>query len=114
MKFKLSSYITFSGIKYVVELMNKKDTQWVIYQDDKPKFFVDFFYFERESNVMMNSLVLCGKKSIEEVLELINDRNNVHLSVRVITKLGIKRKLNSKIIELDLQPLPEEWLDYSL
>lgn len=114
MKFKLSTYRTFSGTKQVVELIKKKDTQWVIYQDDKPKFFVDFFDLEEESNAMMNSLVLCGKRSIEEVLELINKRNNINLSVPKITKLGLKKKLKSESIELNLEFLPEEWLDYSL
>ncbi|SDS50431.1 hypothetical protein SAMN05216503_3272 [Polaribacter sp. KT25b] len=114
MKFKLSTYRTFSGTKQVVELIKKKDTQWVIYQDDKPKFFVDFFDLEKESNAMMNSLVLCGKRSIEEVLELINKRNNINLSIPKITKLGLKKKLKSESIELNLESLPEEWLDYSL
>lgn len=114
MKFKLSTYRTFSGTKEVVEIIKKKDTQWVIYEDDKPKYFVDFFDLDNESNSMMNSLVLCGKKSIEEVLELINKRNNINLSIPVITKLGLKKKLKSESIELNLDALPEKWLDYSL
>ena len=63
---------------------------------------------------MMNSLVLCGKRTIEEVLELINKRNNINLSILVISKLGIKKRLKSEVIELSLEPLPEKWLDYSL
>jgi hypothetical protein len=114
MKFKLSTYRTFSGTKEVVEIIIKKDTQWVIYEDNKPKYFVDFFDLEKESNAMMNSLVLCSKSTIEEVLELINKRNNVNLSIPVISKLGIKKSLKSEIIELFLEPLPESWLDYSL
>jgi len=114
MKFKLSTYRTFSGTKEVVEIIIKKDTQWVIYEDNKPKYFVDFFDLEKESNAMMNSLVLCSKSTIEEVLELINKRNNVNLSIPVISKLGIKKRLKSEIIELFLEPLPESWLDYSL
>tara|TARA_R110001592_G_scaffold63124_3_gene193305 strand:- start:2174 stop:2518 length:345 start_codon:yes stop_codon:yes gene_type:complete len=114
MKFKLSTYRTFSGSKEVVEIPNKKNTQWVIYEDDKPKFFVDFFDLETESNAMMNSLVLCSKRPIEEILELINKRNNINLSIPIISKLGIKKRLKSEIIELFLEPLPEKWLDYSL
>jgi hypothetical protein len=114
MKLELSTYRTFSGKKDIVEIPNKKDTQWLIYEDDKPKFFVDFFDLETESNVVMNSLVLCSKRPIEEILELINKRNNINLSIPVITKLGVKKKLKTKIIELSLEPLPEEWLDYSL
>ncbi len=114
MKLKLSTYRTFSGTKNIVEVLKKKETQWVIYEDNKPKFFVDVFDLETESNAMMNSLVLCGKKSLKEVLELINKKNNINLSIPIISKIGIKKKLSSEIIELDLKPLPEEWLGYSL
>lgn len=103
MDFRVSTYRTFSGTKEIVEIVEKKQTQWVIYENNKPKFFVDFFYLEIESNVMMNSLVLCSKRSIEEVLELINKKNNIHLSIPRITKLGIK----TEIKELDFPPLPE-------
>lgn len=114
MKFKKSTYITFSGTKHIVEVLKKKDTQWIIYQDNTPKFFVDFFDLETESNAMMNSLVLCGKRSLDEVLNLINKKNNINLSVPKISKLGLKKKIKSEIIELNLQPLPEKWLSYSL
>jgi hypothetical protein len=113
MKFKISSYRTFSGRKNIVEVFKKKDTQWVIYENNKPKFFVDFFDLKTESNAMMNSLVLCGKRSLHEVLELINKKNNTNLSIPIISKLGIKKKLSCRVIELDLEPLPEEWLAYS-
>tara|TARA_R110001592_G_scaffold293882_1_gene563608 strand:- start:65 stop:409 length:345 start_codon:yes stop_codon:yes gene_type:complete len=114
LKLNKNTYRTFSGTKEIIEIPRKKETQWIIYEDDKPKFFVDFFDLEKESNAMMNSLVLCGKKTIEEVLELINKKNNINLSIPVITKLGIKKKLKSEKIELTLEPLPEKWLDYSL
>lgn len=109
-----NTYRTLSGIKEVIELPKKKATQWVVYQDNKPKFFVDFYDLEKESNAMMNSLVLCAQKSIEEVLSIVNKRNNVNLSVPKISRLGYKKKIKSKEIELNLEPLPEEWLSYSL
>jgi hypothetical protein len=113
MNFQISTYRTFSGIKEIVEIPRKKVTQWVIYQDNKPKFFVDFFDLEKESNSMMNSLVLCGKKSIEEVLELINKKNNIYLSIPKISKIGIQKKIKTESKELNLEALPEEWLAYS-
>ncbi|WP_223269104.1 MULTISPECIES: hypothetical protein [unclassified Polaribacter] len=63
---------------------------------------------------MMNSLVLCAKQPIREVLKALNKRNNINLSITKVSKLGIKKKLESKKIELDLKPLSEKWLDYSL
>ncbi len=109
-----TTYKTLSGTKEIVELKNKKDTQWIIYKDDKPSYFVDFYDLEKESNAMMNSLVLCAKRSIQETLELLNKRNNINLSIPKITRLGYKRVIKSEAIELNLEPLPEEWLAYSL
>lgn len=114
MNFRVSTYRTFSGTKEIVEILEKKQTQWVIYENNEPKFFVDFFNLDFESNVMMNSLVLCSKRSIEEVLELVNKRNNINLSIPRITKLGIKKRIKTEIREIDLAPLPEKWLSYSL
>jgi hypothetical protein len=114
MNFRISTYRTFSGIKEVVEIVEKKPTQWVIYENNKPKFYVDFFNLAIESNAMMNSLVLCGKRSIEEVLEILNKRNNIHLSIPIISKIGIKKRIKTEKKELYFPPLPEEWLSYSL
>ena len=109
-----NTYRTFSGIKKVMEIPKRKSTQWIIYQDNQPKFFVDLYDLSIESNAMMNSLVLCAKKSIRDVLEVINKKNNVNLSIPKISKLGIKQKLKSEPKNIDLKPLPEQWLAYSL
>ena len=109
-----STYRTFSGIREIIEVPKNNGAKWVIYQDDKPTFFVDLFDLSIESNSMMNSLVLCARKNIEDVLKLVNKRNNINLSIPKISSLIFKIKLKSEIMELDLVPLPEKWLDYSL
>jgi len=114
MTFLANTYRTLSGTKEIVVTLERKATQWVIYKDNKPAYFVDFYDLEKESNAMMNSLVLCTKRTIHEVLELINKRNNINLSVPVITRLGVKKIIKSRKVTLDLKPLPEEWLAYSL
>lgn len=114
MKVYLNTYRTLSKKKKVYEIPNKKETEWIVYQNGSPKFYVDLFDLTIESNSMMNSLVLCSKRTLEEVLELINKKNNVSLSIPRISKLGFKKKLKSEVIEINLKPLPEEWLAYSL
>lgn len=109
-----STYLTLSGVKEIIEAPNSKGYKWVIYLNNKPTFFVDLYDLSIESNSMMNSLVLCAKSRMEEVLKKINKRNNIHLSVPKISKLGIKKKLKSEPFDIKLKPLPEEWLDYSL
>ena len=109
-----TTYRTFSGIKKIAEIPRRKSSQYIIYQDNEPKFYVDLYDLSIESNAMMNSLVLCAKRSMRDVLRKINKRNNINLSIPIISKLGIHRKVKSEPKEIDLQPLPEEWLDYSL
>ncbi|MCL7762163.1 hypothetical protein MPF19_01960 [Polaribacter sp. Z014] len=114
MTFFANTYRTLSGTKEVIEIPGKKATQWIIYKDGKPAYFVDFYDLEIESNAMMNSLVLCTKRSIHEVLELINKKNNIKLSVPLISRLGYKKIIKTRKVELDLEPIPEEWLAYSM
>lgn len=114
MKVYLNTYRTFIQKKKVYEPLEAKDTQWIIYQNNVPKFYVDLFDLTVESNSMMNSLVLCSKRTLDDVLELLNKKNNINLSVPKISKLGFKKKVNSEVTELPLEPLPEEWLAYSL
>lgn len=114
MKLIETTYITFSSIKKVIEVPKGKPTQYIINQDDKPTFYVDLYDLSIEANAMMNSLVLCAKKPMKEVLKALNKKNNIHLSITKISKLSFKKKKTSKEIELNLKPLPEEWLAYSL
>ncbi|WP_299015248.1 hypothetical protein [uncultured Polaribacter sp.] len=111
---KKNTHSTLFGLKKVVELPIKKHHQWVIYKDNKPCYFVDFYDLEKESNAMMNSLVLCTQRTIQEVLDLINKRNNTNLSIPQISRLGLKKKIKSENTYLDLIPMPKVWLIYSL
>ncbi|WP_405610144.1 hypothetical protein [Polaribacter sp. Asnod1-A03] len=112
MKFKKNTYRTLSGTKEVVEIPKKKSSQWVIYQNDKPTYYVDFYDLKTESNLIMNNLVLCSGKSIREVLDLINKTNSTNLSIPKVSRLGFKKKISSEDIELSLDPIPEKWLSY--
>ena len=114
MKLIETTYRTFSGTKTVLEIPKRKPTQWIINLDNEPKFYVDLYDLSIESNAMMISLVLCAKKSIRDVLEVINERNNINLSITKVSKIGIKKKLNSVPKNINLEPLPEKWLAYSL
>ena len=114
MIFLETTYKTFGGIKKITTVRGKRDTQWVVYEDNKPAYFVDCFDLEKESNAMMNSLVLCTKRSIGQTLELINKKNNINLFMPKISGIFFKKKIKSELIELYLEPITEEWLAYSL
>ena len=93
MNFVTNTYITISGIKKVVEINKVKDHQKLIYQDNKPAYFVDFYDLQKESNAMMNILVLCSGNPINEVLKSINKRYNINLSMPIISRIGLQRKI---------------------
>ncbi|OSY88793.1 hypothetical protein WH52_03760 [Tenacibaculum holothuriorum] len=109
MTFKLTTYKTLTGTKKILELPRKKNTEAIIYQDDKPAFHVDCFDLQTESNLQMNSLVLAQKRNIVEVIEEIGKKNNVNLSIKEKPFLAIEKE--SKLTEVELPPLPEAWLN---
>lgn len=106
--YKLTTYRTFVGNKQIVELTDNAYGQWIIYQNKKPMFHIDCFDFENESNQILNRLLLAQQKTIQEVLNTINKKNDVKLSIEKAPLLEIK--VNSKIKELNLEPLPLEWV----
>ncbi|MBU3011179.1 hypothetical protein KO506_07175 [Polaribacter vadi] len=108
------TYRTLSGTKKVLKIPKRKSSQWIIYQDNKPKYYVDLYDLSNESNSMMNSLVLCAKRSMNEVLKMINKKHNINLSTKNFSSLAFAKKKESKVININLELLPEEWLDYSL
>lgn len=108
------TYRTLSGTKKILKIPRRKPSQWIIYQDNEPKFYVDLYDLSIEANAMMNSLVLCAKSTMKDVLKLINQKNNINLSTRKVSRLGFQKLKDSKVVNIKLEPLPEKWLAYSL
>lgn len=108
MKYKLTTYRTLTGTKDVLEIPKKKTGQWIIYQNDEPTYLVDCFDFKKESNLIMNNLILSERKTIDEVIKRIKKKNKVKLSLARPPIFEIEVKSEEK--ELELAPLPEEWI----
>lgn len=109
MRFKLTTYKTLNGTKQILELKRRKSTEAIVYKDNSPSFFVDCFDLQTESNVKMNSLVLCQQRKLDEVIKEIGEKNNVNLSVQKAPLLSIKK--DAEYTDMDLPPLPESWLN---
>ncbi|WGH74925.1 hypothetical protein P8625_12685 [Tenacibaculum tangerinum] len=109
MKFKLTTYKTLKGTKKILELKKRKNTEAIIYQDDKPSYYVNCFDLKTESNVIMNSLVLCQQRKMQEVIKEIGEKNNVNLSIQEAPFLAFEKSV--EYTEMDLPPLPESWLN---
>ena len=108
MKYKLTTYKTLTGNKQILELTEDAYGQWIIYQNKQPMFHVNCFDFESESNQILNSLLLSQQKSIADVIDSINRKNDIKLSIEKAPFLEIK--VDSTLKELNLEPLPIEWV----
>lgn len=109
MKYKLSKYKTLTGKKEILELTEDAYGQWIIYQNKKPMFHVNCFDFENESNQVLNSLLLTRQKSINEVLNTINKKNNTNLSIEKAR--FFEKQIDYEIKEFKLGPIPLEWVN---
>jgi hypothetical protein len=108
MKYKLTKYKTLTGNKEILELTEDAYGQWIIYQNKQPMYHINCFDFETESNQILNGMLLAQQKTIDEVLRIINKRNRTNLTIEKAPFIEIK--VDSTIKELELQPLPLEWV----
>ncbi len=109
MTFKLTTYKTLTGKREILETKQSKSTEAIVYKDNEPSFFVDCFDLATESNVEMNHLVLCQQRSMKTVIKEIGEKNNVNLSIKEAPLFTINK--TSVKTELELPPLPLEWLN---
>jgi len=108
MKYKLTRYKSIISNKLILELTKETYGQWVVYQNRNPKFHINCFDFENESNQVLNSLLLAQQKPIEEVLSRINKKENISLSIE--KPKFYERAVDSQIKGIELESLPLEWV----
>ena len=109
MKYKTTRYKTLMGVIEVLEFVDNDYGQWIVYQDKKPKFHINCFDFSSESNQLLNNWVLSKQRSIDQVLNIINRRNNINLTLKKTPLFVLKAE--SETTEISLKPLPLEWLN---
>jgi len=108
MIYKKTTYSSIVGKKEIVELANKKDGQWIIYNKKKPAYHVDCYDFFTESNLKLNDLIFDRRLSIDEIVKELNKKNNLELSV--VRPRFFETKKSYETVELNLEPLPLEWV----
>ena len=109
MKYRITTFKTLAGNLDFVDLGDHAYGEWVIYENKIPKFHVDCFRENSRSDSMIKELIESHDWTIEKIIDRIN--------VLEGRKLGFgKRPLieiedSSELRELDLGPLPVEWIE---
>ena len=69
-------------MKEVLEFVENDYGQWIVYQDNKPKFHIDCFDYSSESNRLLNDWIPSKQRSVDQVLNSINRRNHINLTLK--------------------------------
>ena len=81
--------------------------QWIIYDNEIPKYHVNIFDKGPSSEVLLN-LLETKNETIESAISKINKKENTKLSLGYRPTIEVIKK--SELVNLDLKPLPENWV----
>jgi len=107
MKYLQLSFYTLTGVKKIIDLGDFSWAEWIVYDNKVPKYHINL-YTELSSDMMINSIINKKENTIEGIIENINSRYGTKLSLITRPLIVIVKK--EELIELDLVPLPEEWV----
>ena len=111
MKYRVTTYKSFSGDRKIVELPDSTYGEWIIYEDNVPTYHIDCFREDSESDALIQNYLSIKDKnhSIERLLKQLRNTTGNKLSFRSIPFFS--KKVSSEIQELDLKPIPLSWLE---
>ena len=108
MSYRVSTYLTLSGKKELVELPDGAYGEWIVYQNQLPTYHIRCFDKQSESGKIIAELLSTGEESIESILEKMNTRRGIKLSLEGVPEPRIE--LKSELKELALKDFPRNWL----
>jgi len=108
-KYLQVSFQTLTGIKTFIDLGDFSYGEWIIYDNNLPKYHITITDTASNSNNVIKSLIGTGTENIGSILGRINSKNNTRLSLGERPIIEIIKK--EELIELDLPPLPDHWLE---
>jgi hypothetical protein len=90
-------------------LPDKSYGEWIIYQSGIPKYHVDLFNLEHASNRIIKDKIEIEKKSIEQIIKIIN--NDYKLNLHLARKNIFAIKTGSILKNIELKPVPVELIE---
>ncbi len=110
MKYRLNTYLTLKGRIQAASLPDAAYGEWIVNENNEPKYHVNIFNYESKSDCLIFAIMNESKPEIKDILIDINNRFKCDLTLPLKINLGIK--INSKLIDSELNPLPFEWIDH--
>ncbi|POY37969.1 hypothetical protein C3K47_05445 [Solitalea longa] len=107
MKYRQVTYLTFCGFRKIIELPDSAYGEWIIYHNNTPKFYISCFS-QNESDIVIKNLLDKSSETIESIIKRINHNLGIKLSFGNNPLIHIE--VQTEIIELDLIPLPIDWI----
>ena len=105
--YRVITYYSIKGLIDFVDLGDISYDQWIIYDDGIPKYHVNMFDKNTTSIALLN-LFESRKETIESIISKISTKENIKLSLGY--KPTIKLIKKSELVNLDLKPIPENWV----
>lgn len=108
-KYLVVKYYTFTGIKSLIDLGDFSYGEWIIYEGGIAKYHVDVMDQNDKSNIIINSLMNKYNETIDSIIKKINLKHNKKLLLE--SRCLIEFVKESILIDLNLEPLPEHWVE---
>jgi hypothetical protein len=109
--YQTTTFQTEAGTFDFIELGNHVYGEWIIYEKDIPKFHINVFGRNTDSDRLIKQLMETENESIEEIIKTINLNLNLSLS------FGKRPKkewiVETKLKAFELKPLPMQWFSTS-
>lgn len=108
MKYLKTTYKTITGKADVIDIGDYTYGEWIIYENEKPRFHINCFRENSESDILIKNRIENQNQSIEFIINEINSKLKKKLTLG--KRPTIEIKIKSELIEMVLHPLPIEWL----
>lgn len=110
MKYRINKYLTLNGKTQKVTLPDSAYGEWIIYENNEPKYHVNIFNYKSKSDCLIFVILNENKSEFKSILNNINERFKRNLTLTSKTSFGIK--INSRIVESELGSLPFELIEH--
>ena len=109
MKYRIVKYKTLTGIQEFVDLGDQAYGEWIVYINNFPKFHINCFRENSDSDVLIKKVIEKKNWTIEKLIDLVNENENIKLSLG--TRPWIEIESSTELREITLEPLPYHWIE---